>query len=457
MKRIFTLLAVALLAVGAVFAEEAILIDFGLLTADVPAEQATSAVDRRDNYKGREFFQNLATLMSFTNEGKSNFTSRQARSLVDSLAIRNWDVVLNSSAQTVNTKRYSYTEEAISKEFGPVLGVRANFPTQPYNASVRIVPPFEIPAFEPQIDGDTTLGQTPITRIIPAEGSNGITDRSRFEGNEGIDLENSGNNSVTQAGSTGEPLPLQRAYGVVKNVGVIKSLAVNVYGLNYPHYLSIILIDHNGKEKIYPIGTLDFEGWGELVWNNPQYVTEVRNRSLKLNSLYPQGATFVKFGGFIVQKDADAIGGDFITYFKDVKIIYDKAVLDEAGRDIQDEALWDIVRNQEARRRAVEMQRIGQRAIQRLLEIERQSVEDYFTRSLPGPDAVGLDFAGQGGFTAGIAGTNALVTALRSDATRAVWADPATGRIATGAFSEEGVEGLPATNEWITAPAEAAE
>jgi hypothetical protein len=165
---------------------------------------------------------------------------------------------------------------------------------------------------------------------------------------------------------------------VVKNVGTIKSVAVNAYGLNFPHGLSTLIIDSTGTQKTMFMGYLNYDGWGELIWNNPAYIQEVRNRDLRLYPLYPDTTPFVKFGGFLIQRDAAKDGGDFVGYFKDVKIIYDKAVLD-TDRDIDDEALWHIILDRETARKVWEMERFGHNQVLRYLDVQKQATENTFT------------------------------------------------------------------------------
>jgi hypothetical protein len=74
------------------------------------------------------------------------------------------------------------------------------------------------------------------------------------------------------------------------------------------------------------------------------------------------------------------VGGDFVTYFRDVKIIYDKAVLD-TDRDIDDEGTWNIIQTREDGRRAFEVRRFGQTQVNRYLENQRRAVENEFTPS----------------------------------------------------------------------------
>jgi hypothetical protein len=329
MKRIFILFVVALFFVGAAFAEEAILIDFSLLKADIMNNQA----DRPT--------QNRQTVMDYSQVAGSAYTPEQRQVMKTSLAIPNWDIVFTSSSRTVTNIALTYAQEAPSKQWDTVFGVRVHFPLEAFYSKATIKPPFEIPAYEPQADvsDDGT---------ISAGSSNGITGPSRFED----------------------------GFGVVKNVGTIRSVAINTYGLNFPHGLHVLLLDSQGNEKSVFMGYLNFEGWAELTWNNPQYVLDVRDRELRLYPLYPTSTPFVKFAGLRIDRDADATGGDFIGYFKDVKIIYDKAVL-EMDRDIDDETLWNIIRDRETEKKNFEMSRFGQNQVLRYLEEQKQAPEAW--------------------------------------------------------------------------------
>jgi hypothetical protein len=341
MKKMLILVVIAILA-GPLFAEEAVLIDFTLLKADIHVRLSENDNSDQPN-------QNRRTMMDFSHVAGGSFTTQQRSVMKTSLAIEQWEVLLASSSRTVSSVGLSYTREAPSNQYQTVMGVRVNFPIEPFNSWALVKPPFEIPAFEPMatIRDDGT--------IEPAEGNDGITSRSRFEASE-----------------EGEA-----AYGVVKNVGTIKSIAVNVYGLNFPHGLSTVIIDSAGNSRNIFMGYLNFDGWGELIWNNPAYVQEVRNRDIRLYPLYPGSTPFIKFGGFLIQRDAAKQGGDFITYFKDVKVIFDKAVID-TPRDIDDEALWHIILDRETARKVWEMERFGQNQVLRYLEQQKQASEPPF-------------------------------------------------------------------------------
>jgi hypothetical protein len=334
MKRIFILITVVLFIVGLSFAEEAILIDFSKLAADITVN------DDSDNAKPN---QNRRTMMDYGSVAGGSFTTEQKQVMKTSLAIVNWEVDLASSSRTIGNVSRSYTSEAPSKQWGTVLGARIHFPVEPFNSWAIIRPPFEIPAYEANAEVDD-------------DGNIQSADNADFSA----------------------PTRFEDGYGVVKNVGAIKSVAVNAYGLNFPHALSSILIDPQGNKKTVFMGYLNFDGWGELTWMNPAYVQEVRNRDLRLYPLYPEATPFVKFGGFLIQRDAAKEGGDFIGYFKDVKVIFDKAVLD-TDRDIDDEALWGIIRDRETAKKVYEMEQFGHDQVLRYLEAQKQATETEFT------------------------------------------------------------------------------
>ncbi|MDR0495501.1 MAG: flagellar filament outer layer protein FlaA [Treponema sp.] len=341
MKKMLIFVAIVSLVAGSLFAEEGVLIDFGKLAADIHVAVSAAEQDNTPN-------QNRHTMMDFSRvRFGGSFTEEQKKVMKTSLAIANWEIMLAASSRTVNNMVLSYTKEAPSKQWGTVMGVRVHFPLENYNSWALIQPPFEIPAFEPQADVDD---EGNITEPADGTGGDGITGPSRFED----------------------------GFGVIKNVGTIKSVAVNVYGLNFPHGLSTLVIDATGKRKAMFMGYLNYDGWGELRWDNPGYIQEVRNRDLRLYPLYPASTPFVKFAGFEIKRDGARDGGDFVTYFKDVKIIYDKAVLD-TDRDIDDENLWNIIQTRENARKSWEMERFGHNQVLRYLDAQKQATEIDFT------------------------------------------------------------------------------
>ncbi len=356
MRRHLFLIVAALMLLGAVavFADEAVLIDFALLSTDIIEDPLQPGVKT----------QNRATMMDFSSTAGASYTTEQKKQMAVSLAIPSWDIVLASSSRTNANQSLSYTREtkvdqaAARFPGATVFGVRVRFPLEAFNSWAKVLPPFGIPAFEPKAD-ITDAGV--ITPKASQQGADPVNARlSRFEGTY---------NAETK---------MTTALGVVKNVGVIKAVAVNVKGLNFPHGLSVVLIDSDANERVVFLGYLNFDGWRTLRWDNPQYISDVRNRELRVYPMYPKSTPFVKFGGFIISRDASNLGGDFVGYFKDVKILFDKAIL-EPVRDIDDEAVWGIVGKREEDRKKTESRRFGSSQVLRYIERMKQETKSEFS------------------------------------------------------------------------------
>ncbi len=341
MKKTFMLVAMAFLMLSAVVsAEEAVVIDFNLLNADIVADKAGNMT------------QNRRTVMDFGVVAGASYTDEQKALMRTSLAIGEWEVVLNSSSRNATTISLSKTSEAkVSDEARNfagqrLMGVRINFPEWLNNASAEIVPAFSIPAYEEMAQVDDNGNVQEPTAEDKASG------KSRYED----------------------------GYGVVKNVGVIKSIAVNTYGMNFPHGLYVLVRDENNELKRYFMGYLLFDGWKELIWNNPAYISQVKSREVRLYPAYPTALPYVAFAGFSVTRDGSHAGGDFVGYFKDVKLIYDKAVL-QTVRDFADEDVWGIQTLRNTERKQIEVRRFGQVQVFRYLEREKMATETEFTPS----------------------------------------------------------------------------
>ena len=341
MKKTFILVAMAFLLMGAVaVAEEAIIIDFALLNADIIADP------------NGKMTQNRRTVLDYGKVAGASYTDEQKALMRTSLALEQWDVELNSSAQNPLSIATSTIKEAEVRAEGEkfagqrLMGVRILFPEWTNNANAKIKPGFLIPAYEKmaQVDDQGNL-QEP-TAEDKASG------KSRFED----------------------------GYGIVRNTGVIKSIAVNTYGMNFPHGLYVLLRDQNNVVKRYFMGYLLFDGWREMIWNNPSYIANVKSRELRLYPVYPTALPHVAFEGFLITRDAAHDGGDAVAYFKDVKIIYDKAVLTTV-RDFADEDIWGIQTEREMKRKKIEVEKFGHTQVLRFLEQEKMATEEGFTPS----------------------------------------------------------------------------
>lgn len=324
MKKGFTIIAVILLLVSFASAEVKTLIDFTLLAADSEG-------------------QNNRTKMDFSKIAGSSYTSEQKNIMNTSLAIENWNVILNSSARSTESQSVTMSKEAevlSGKDAGKkIMGVRALFPVGAYNANITIKPPFEIPCFEMStVSEDGTITES------------------------------------TDAGISG-PTRFEDGYGVVKNVGLIKKISIDVLGRNFPHALYVLISNENMEQKKVYMGNLEFDGWKTLEWVNPHYVAEARNRELRLFPMYPQSTPFYKIDGLMVARDAAHVGGDFVGYFKDVKMIYDLAI-PEREKDVDDEGLWGIIEARENVRKNNEIRRFGNAQVLRFMETQKMVSDD---------------------------------------------------------------------------------
>ncbi len=325
MKRFLTLLVALLVAVTVSgVAQESVLIDFSELTADWPADDPTD---------------NERTLVDFGDLAGATFTEEERDLMKSSLAIENWDIELSSSSRTMQrvvdsqVRQATVREGATQFENEGVMGIRVSFPTESFNAWAMVQPPFEIPAFADldELDGDGNL-------VVPDD-----------EEGRGRKFDN---------------------YGVVKNIGTLRTVSMNVYGLNYPYRISLILQDENNNTKEVLMGTLEFDGWNELTWENPNYIQDVRNREVRQQPLYPRLSPMRKLVGIRIYRDGSQEGGDFVSYIKDINVTYDLATLD-VERDIDDEAVWGILQEREQARRQAELRRLGNVQILRFLEQRR--------------------------------------------------------------------------------------
>lgn len=271
--------------------------------------------------------ENEATMVDFSDKAGTSFSDEEKERMKTSLAIANWDVQLASSSRTVANQRYSMTREAPVKDSArryagdSIMGIRVHFPLESYNSYAVIKPPFEIPAYYTPEEPD------------------------KFDG-----------------------------YGVLKNVGVIKSISMNVLGKNYPHRIGLILKDQNNMEQTIIMNNLEFDGWKTLTWQNPNYIDEVRNREIVKFPLYPKTAPNYKLIGILVFRDAMHEGGDFVTYVKDVSMVYDLAVL-SLESDVDDEEIWGILEQREEARRTAEFERLGNIQVLRYLESQKMHQE----------------------------------------------------------------------------------
>ncbi|PIE04211.1 MAG: flagellar protein [Spirochaetales bacterium] len=315
MKKIFVFLAAFLIVAGVSFAEESVLIDFSELLDDSEGEHQ-------------------ATMVDFSSVAGTRFTEEEKAAMTSSLYIPNWEVKLSSSSRTVTNDALSYVRTVTvgdnSSKFpgAQVMGIRVHFPDAYFNGYAWVKPPFQIPAYATS----TKIADAPVG--------------DQFNG-----------------------------FGVLKNVGAIKSVSVDVYGMNFPMHMAIVLQDENEETHEVPLGDLEFDGWRELTWDNPNYILSVRNREMKKTPIYPTDASSITLDSLQFYRDAMQEGGDFITYVKDIRVTYDRAVLEDVNSELNHESVWGILAQREEERRQAELRRLGNLQVLRYLEKQKMHQE----------------------------------------------------------------------------------
>lgn len=396
-RRISLTLGAMLLMVTALFGKTSVLIDFDLLKANGNGDPAQSVekgtipynehyIDRAykvDQETNEKVFinQHMPTLVDYSGVAGSNFKDDEKALMKVSLSANNWDIVINSSANSVKNRGNSKTiewhtnyvpvlkplvtaEEGEAEGEAPaeggadgdaegftVLGVRVHFPLSTFNNWALIKPPFEIPAYD-EIWTDE-LGN------VKAE----YQEQLQADENGGMIFDS----SILTEEDKGDKF--LNGYGVIRNVADIKTIDLRVYGCQFKNSISILLKDENEIVTEYHMPQyLDFDGWRQITWSNPNYITNAANRDLYVVPLYPRAIPYIKLQGFRVYRQGDQLGGDFVTYVKDVHVTYDEAVLERENPVIEHEKAWGILsaRTQEAKKR--EFSKIGHVQILRFLE-----------------------------------------------------------------------------------------
>ncbi|APR65096.1 flagellar filament outer layer protein FlaA [Borrelia anserina] len=251
--------------------------------------------------------------------------------MVLDLGINNWTVLLTPSARMQAYVKNSVVAPAVvkgeSKRYAgdTILGVRVLFPSHS-RSSAMILPPFKIPFYAGE-DGKQFLGK-----------------------------------------------------GLIDNVKTMKEVKVTVYSLGHDVDLEVLFEDMSGMEYAYPLGTLRFKGWADLVWSNPNYLPGVSVRMTRDNiPNYPLPSSKMRFKAFRVLKSHSSGDQNFIFYVKDVRVIYDKLTV-SLDSDIDNESIFKIykTRGTESLRKLK-----AQEALKRVLKIKEDvSMPDESFRDL---------------------------------------------------------------------------
>ncbi len=330
---------------------------------------------------------------------------------VEDMRLDNWVVELNSSADTVENRRYSYAMEVKSFKnmfpnvitqlqgryytntddfsrtmlvdggtpkdgyyvpegaeggFAPAprkyLGVRIHFPEHKYNAFAVIRAPYNFPVFD-------VAGKKLIIEYQAREGD--FYNMNYQEGEAGAaptgDETAGGLTRVGQIIANDQLIPTQN--GVLHNVGQIKYIKARVSGRDFHNGFALRLRDQDQNVTEYFLGYLDFRGWRWVIWRNPNYIPVVSQREIFRIPLYPMERPYRVFDSFVVYRNGNDIGGDFVLYIWDVLVDYDLAISPDEYEaiDINDDYYWKVLRDAYIRRGQLEDAKFADR-----LELEKQ-------------------------------------------------------------------------------------
>jgi hypothetical protein len=361
---------------GTLYGKTKTLIDFTKLKANGTGVNTSESKTAEElDLTKHDLKQHMPTLVDYSGIAGSNFTQEETDLMKISLSPSNWQVIMNSSASTVENKKYSKCIEWHTKkvnilepvetddatpdydfnaqgDYYTIMGVRVHFPESPFNNWALLKPPFEIPAYDDvwyDYKGDLKADYNDVAKS--AAGS--PTDTSALK------KEDRGTKFLN-------------GYGVIRNVGIIKSITMRVYGVQFKNSISILLKDENDETtEVHMPQYLDFDGWRSITWNNPNYIDDASNRDLYIVPLYPRSEPYIKLTGFRLYRQADQIGGDFVTYIKDVHVTYDEAVLERDDMPIEHEDAWGILEARTTESKKREYSKLGQNQILRYLERQK--------------------------------------------------------------------------------------
>jgi len=287
-------------------------------------EQNIAGVIEKDNQIHDQMMSDSANV----SRNLTNYGFPQVKFTGDDWKLFQWKIILTSSSSTIRNNVLSYTTNAKSKRFnGDVLGARIHFIQGRFLSWAMIQPPFQ---FFPYYD-------------------NGKNVNENDSGEE---------NSLVM--------------GILMNVGQVKSISSWVHGLNYQMQTAIRIRDREERTQDYFLGSLYFDGWRKLVWVNPEYTDNVQDRVLQRLPLYPKSFPYISFDSLIVYKPEVERGGDFVVYYKDVEVEFDRAVIREE-MDIDDEGIWGILQRERLDKRVHDLKTIGEKLY--LLQQERRRQE----------------------------------------------------------------------------------
>ncbi len=251
-------------------------------------------------------FNNVAdTSIDFSKIMPGDYTDEERAEMKMDLNPNFWRVKVNSSSFSIDSKNKSYVKAVKTyvqyEDDIQVLAVRALLPYKDAHSNITITPPFDIPAFyiDQEKNPDDFMGTMFLNK------------------------------------------------GVIRNVAAVNKIRVMMCGHNSNYSLYVRIRDNLGLKRDVFITYIDFKGWQERVWTNPQYNKDpyARVRREKSKPYYPSDFPYIKLEAFYINRLDSNVAGNFVTMIKDVVVDYEEDNVDLQGYNGND--LIPSVMNQE--------------------------------------------------------------------------------------------------------------
>lgn len=135
-----------------------------------------------------------------------------------------------------------------------------------------------------------------------------------------------------------------KGLGFIENVGEIKSIQITVEGINKPDevtvYLSRSLNDRVGTPYKFK-KNIKFIGEGELLWENPNYISDPTKRDTTPGPAYGDETSNLYIRSIEIRTKCDWPVS--LVYIKNIKVIYDlDKTPEELERIKESEEIWGI-------------------------------------------------------------------------------------------------------------------
>jgi len=111
-------------------------------------------------------------------------------------------------------------------------------------------------------------------------------------------------------------------------IGTVSQVDFWVWGSNYLYFLDIIVRDGDGITHILPAGSLNFNGWRNIVVNIPGW--------LKQHSKLRSGRKNMTFVGYRIRSDAEEPVDDYVIFFDQIKYTTNSMALIYDGYDLNE-------------------------------------------------------------------------------------------------------------------------